>query len=78
MQWRSWFRLLPGMDWYSRIRSGVGVQRSREWNLLAGRLTHRVGPWRVPPSDSNSARRAHRRLGRARPVPPSLCCPRTD
>ena len=32
-----WFRLLPGMDWYSRIRSGGGVQRSREWNFFAGR-----------------------------------------
>lgn len=40
MQWRSWFRLLPGMDWYSRIRSG-GVQRSREWNFVAGALDSR-------------------------------------
>ena len=24
MHRRSWFRLLPGMDWYSRIRSGDG------------------------------------------------------
>ena len=34
MQWRSWFRLLPGIALVSRIRSGVGVQWSRGVEFL--------------------------------------------
>jgi hypothetical protein len=58
MQWRSWFRLLPGMDWYSRFALAAASNRPRV-EFLAGRLTQGRSVV-VRASDCNSARRAHR------------------